>query len=92
MSYELRYHSAVMKDDVPALDTSLRTRVRSAIEQKLATKPDLFGIPLRRSLKGLRKLRVGDYRIIFRIEKKHVLVFAIQHRSVVYTNVEHRIH
>ena len=55
------------------------------------TEPDVFGIPLRRSLKGHRKLRVGDYRIVFRIEKKTVLILAILHRSVVYQRTSRRV-
>jgi len=43
--------------------------------------PELYGKPLRRSLKGYRKLRVGDYRVIFRIEKHFIKIFVIQHRS-----------
>jgi mRNA interferase RelE/StbE len=84
MSYDVRYHPIAVRDDIPALDAAWRTRVKDVIERKLATAPDIFGIPLRRSLKGHRKLRVGDYRVVFRIERKTVLILAILHRSVVY--------
>ncbi len=39
--------------------------------------PVRFGIPLRRTLKRLMKLRVGDYRIIYSILKKTVVVSII---------------
>ena len=90
MSYEIRYHPFVVRDDIPALDSAWRGRIRSAIEQKLTAHPDLFGIPLRRSLKGHRKLRVGDYRIVFRIQQRHVIILAILDRSVIYQRADAR--
>lgn len=84
MMYEVQYDDSVLRDDVPRLSATLKERVRSAIEEKLMTFPDRFGKPLRRSLKGYRKLRVGDYRIVFRIEGRTVKIFAIKHRSIVY--------
>lgn len=88
--YTLKYHTAVVKEDIPALDNAVRTRIKTAIEQKLMSHPDVFGIPLRRSLKGHRKLRVGDYRVVFRLEKKTIFILAILHRSVVYDFVAER--
>jgi len=61
------------------------------MENKLATKPMNYTRPLRRSLKGYRKLWVGEYRIVLRIEEKTVKIFVIQHRSTVYKNVPSRI-
>jgi mRNA interferase RelE/StbE len=57
-----------------------------AIEQKLTSSPIEFGKPLQYSLKGLRRLRVGDYRLIFQIElaKRIVLVVKIGHRREIY--------
>jgi mRNA interferase RelE/StbE len=43
-----------------------------------------FGKPLRYSLKGHRRLRVGDYRIVYRIENNNVLIVAIKHRKDIY--------
>ncbi|MEK7516801.1 MAG: type II toxin-antitoxin system RelE/ParE family toxin [Patescibacteria group bacterium] len=87
----VKYHPLVVRDDIPKIDVNNRLRIKTAIEQKLATRPDLFGIPLRRSLKGHRKIRVGDYRIVYRIESNVVFVFAIMHRSVVYERIRRRI-
>ena len=49
--------------------------------------PVRYGEPLRRSLRGYRKLRVGDYRIIYKIEEKNIIVFKIGHRREVYFHV-----
>lgn len=84
MSFSIYYHEAVAEDDIPALSAITRERVQKAIEEKLATNPEVFGKPLRRSLRGYRALRVGDYRIVFRITGKAIFILAIQHRSVIY--------
>lgn len=91
MNFKILYHPRVVKNDIPRLPKTIKERIRKAIEEKLITRPDLYGKPLRRSLKGYRKLRVGDYRVIFRIEEATVKIFIIQHRSVVYQKEEARI-
>ena len=91
MTFEIVYHHLVVSSDIPKLPPPWREQVRRAIEDKLTTRPEVFGKPLRRSLKGYRKLRVGDYRVIFRIEERIVKVLVIQHRSIAYTNVVKRI-
>ncbi|GIK60640.1 MAG: type II toxin-antitoxin system RelE/ParE family toxin [Ignavibacteriota bacterium] len=58
--------------------------LRVAIE-KLKSQPDL-GKQLTGPLKGLRSLRIGDYRIIYKKEKEVfvILVITIGHRKEVY--------
>lgn len=50
--------------------------------------PVLFGKPLRYSLKGYRRLRVGDYRVVFCIEadSHQIIVTAIKHRKDIYND------
>ncbi|OJI07857.1 addiction module antitoxin RelB [bacterium CG10_46_32] len=89
--YTVTYHYLVKRDDIPALPNEWKQKIRSAIEERLATHPDLYGKPLRRSLKGYRKLRVGDYRVLFSIKKKTIKILIIKHRSAVYIQAEKRI-
>lgn len=65
-------------------------RIKEAIEQKLTTRPEDFGVPLRRSIKGFRKLRVGSFRIVFKISDPVIYILTIQHRSVVYQTAKKR--
>lgn len=88
MIYEIRYLGIVVKKDIPKLPKNDKERVKKAIEEKLTTDPVRFGKPLRRSLKNYRKLRVGNYRIVFRIDGLIVKIFAILHRSIVYEVME----
>lgn len=78
---------ASVKDDLSDISKANRLRIRNAIEKKLTSNPVEFGKPLQYSLKGLRRLRVGDYRIVFKIEaeKNVVLIIKIGHRREVYS-------
>ena len=64
LNFEIFYHSKVVKEDIINLPLVWRNKIRLAIEEKLTTAPDFYGKPLRRSLKGYRKLRSVDYRIV----------------------------
>ena len=89
--YEILYSDEVVREDLPNILEPWKSEIRKAIESKLMTRPEVYSRPLRRSLKGYRKLKVGGYRIVLRIENKVVKVFVIQHRSVVYEIAPKRI-
>ena len=86
--YALEYLEAVVKEDIPCLPKTARLRIRRAMEERLQTAPVRFGRPLRYSLRGHRRLRVGDYRVVYAIDaKRHsVQVLAIKHRKDVYNH------
>ena len=89
--YEILYSDEVVNEDLPSILEPWKSEIRKTIEAKLMTRPEVYSRPLRRSLKGYRKMRVGDYRIVLRIEDNVVNVFVIQHRSVVYETAPKRI-
>jgi mRNA interferase RelE/StbE len=84
--YRIEYSADVVKDDLKRLSKPIAVRIRKAIEAKLMTDPYVFGKPLRHDLKGARRLRVGDYRIVYEIEEewKTVFILTIRHRRDVY--------
>ena len=86
----LKYHRLV-SDDISGLDSFWLEEIRISIENKLLSSPELFGKPLRQSLKGCRSLRVGDYRVVYRIERKIIRILAVSHRSQGYGGVNERI-
>lgn len=83
--YSVQYLDSV-KEDLRGLQKSVKEKIRKAIERKLMLNPIEFGKPLQYSLKGLRRLRVEDYRIIYQIDldSKTVLIVKIGHRKEVY--------
>ena len=84
------YHPAVKERDIPKLNADVRVRIRKAIENRLMVAPQEYGEPLRKTLKGYWKLRVGDYRVVFRIDNEDVLILGICHRKEVYPLMEKR--
>ena len=85
MTWKVTYKKSVQKD-LKNISKDIQYIIRRAIEEKLMIDPLKFGLPLRRSLKGLMKLRVGDYRIIYSIDSEVVTVHVIKigHRKDVY--------
>lgn len=84
--YQIEYLDTVVEEDIPALPKTIRERIKRAIESRLCMDPIGLGRPLRYSFKGHRRIRVGDYRIIYRIDtdNKMVTVVLIKHRKHVY--------
>lgn len=84
--YEVEYLVSVFEEDIPLLPKKAKNIIKKAIEERLMIDPIGFGKPLRYSLKGHRRLRVGDYRIVYRIhpDKKLIIIIAIKHRKNVY--------
>lgn len=84
--YTVQYLQTVVDQDIPALPSSAKSLIKKAIEERLTVDPIGLGKPLRYSLKGHRRLRVSDYRIVYRIEMKSrtVIIVAIKHRRDVY--------
>jgi len=89
--FDLRYHPDVKSIDIPLLDAKLRIRIKNAIERRLTTAPHLYGEPLRKTLHGYWKLRVGDYRVVFKIVVKEVWILGIIHRKKVYDAIKKRL-
>ncbi len=85
MTYRLTYKQSA-QDDIAKLPLTVRRTVRQAIEARIATDPIQYGKPLHFSLKGHRRIRVGDYRIIYRVdeETKSVYIVPIGHRKDIY--------
>ena len=90
MPFSVVFHPEV-KDDAVALPKAMRERIKNAIETRLITDPSRYGKPLRGTLAGYWKLRVGDWRVVYAIRNNEVVVFAIKHRSRVYEEVHDRV-
>ena len=85
-NYTIEYLDSVTETDIPKLPTTVKAMIKKAIEERLAIDPIGFGKPLRYTLRGYRRLRVGDYRVVYRIgDKNHIIVItAIKHRKNIY--------
>ncbi len=84
--FAIEYLESVVATDIPALPKTMRERIRNAIQMRLAVDPIGLGKPLRYSFIGHRRIRVGDYRIVYRIDLEHqkVIIVLIKHRKDFY--------
>ena len=81
---KIKYHPKVKNEDIPRLSSNIAVRIENAIRNRLMVNPIKYGFYLRGSLTGYRKLRVGDWRIIYRIVDKEIRIIAIGNRKDVY--------
>lgn len=76
------------KRNIEKLDSSIKKIIKKAIES-LALNP-AKGKPLTYDLAGLYSLRTSDYRIIYRIREKQliIIVIAVGHRKEIYKKLK----
>jgi mRNA interferase RelE/StbE len=92
MSWRLVYHPDVAYVDIPTMPADIRKRIARAIESRLASEPERYGKPLRGTLRGYWKLRVGEYRVVYELIGDEVRILAIRHRREVYLKSSRRAH
>ncbi len=83
MPYSLKIKKSAFKE-LQSLDKKERIRIVSAIDQ-LTENPHI-GKVLKGELTGLRRIRSGNYRVIYEIKEREVLILVLRiaHRKQVY--------
>jgi len=86
VTYKIFYDLGSKNKDYERIPVAIRAIIKKVIEKKLTVDPVNFGKPLRYSLKGYRRLRVGEYRVIYKIDEDRVIVIIvdIDHRKDIY--------
>ena len=86
MNYKIRFEKIVINKHLPKLSLSVKSRIKKAIDLKLAIDPITYGKPLQYNLYGQRPLKVGDYGVIYTVDSnKHIItIHAIGHRKKTY--------
>jgi len=74
------------KIDFSKLDRSVRQRILEKLDWFLDNFDELPPLILHRELGDFYKLRVGDWRLIYKInwEKRTLLIYAVDHRGRIY--------
>jgi len=85
------YHPLVVRHDIPGLDRRVAKSLKSIIERKLGTGPEIYGLPLRGTLGGYWKLRWGDWRVVYLIATSEVRIVLIANRKEVYRLAQRRL-
>lgn len=78
MAYNIIYKKSVYRD-LKKFSKTEAGRVLDRIEEELSKKADKYPV-LKGKFAGLRKYRVGDYRIIYAILGDDVIILRIGHR------------
>ncbi len=89
MTFNILYHHKI-KEDLAHTDASTRRKIIQTIQERLSVNPEKYGKPLRKPMKRYWKLRIGKYRIVYKIARNEVMVLAILPRNKVYKIVKER--
>jgi len=84
MAYILILTENVIKNDIPAIPAANYDQIMRAIHERLSVNPLAFGKQLRHGLSYYRSLRVGDWRIAYRVEGNNVIIAHIELRRDAY--------
>jgi mRNA interferase RelE/StbE len=76
MNYRIEYLEEVF-DQLAKIFKNMRQTIVRAINERLSTDPYRFK-PLVCNFKGFFRMRVGDYRVIYRIEEEKVTVLVVK--------------
>lgn len=87
MTWRIEYDSSAARE-LRALDAHTAKRILSFLRDRIVSEADprRIGGPLKGKFKGLWKYRIGDYRVIVRIEDdaKRIVVARIGNRREIY--------
>ena len=82
MAYNVVYKKSVHRD-LKTLSKAEAGRILDQIEEELSQKPESNPV-LKGRFAGIRKFRIGDYRVIYVLLGDDILILRIGHRSTVY--------
>jgi mRNA interferase RelE/StbE len=82
LSFKIAFKKSVARD-LKRIDKAEAAKILNKIEEELPDKAESFPV-LSGKFSGLRKFRVGDYRIIYSIIGHTALILRISHRKEAY--------
>ncbi|MBU4251593.1 MAG: type II toxin-antitoxin system RelE/ParE family toxin [Candidatus Omnitrophica bacterium] len=75
--YKVAYLDSV-EEDLKKLDKSTVRKILSRIETYLACDPKELGKPLKGEFSGYWRYRWGDYRVIYKISEREILILVLR--------------
>ncbi len=82
MSFKIAFKKSVARD-LKRIDKKQAARILDKIEEELPDKAESFPV-LSGKFSGLRKFRVGGYRVIYSIIGDTALILRVSHRTEAY--------
>ncbi|MBI5872564.1 MAG: type II toxin-antitoxin system RelE/ParE family toxin [Candidatus Omnitrophica bacterium] len=93
--WTVKIHKLVLSEDFKLISPENQRFILQHIRKKLTIDPLLYGKPLIGELKGYWRLRVGDFRVIYKINRKNIEVLVvkvgIRRNEEVYRSFFHRM-
>lgn len=76
--WKIKIHKLVLSEDFKSIGFPDQKTILKDIRKKLSLDPKSYGEPLRGKLKGYWRLRVTDYRVIYKIREEIIEVLVIK--------------
>ncbi len=85
MAYDVIWHEGSV-EDLKKLDSKTAKKIINKVKNYLTQDPIKLGTHLKGSLKGFRRYRIGEYRIIYAIDhaEKKMIILNVNHRKKIY--------
>jgi len=85
LAYKAIWHEETLKD-LKKLDRTTAKKIVAKVKNYLIQDPVKLGLPLKGTLKGLYRYRIGDYQIIYVIDQaeKKIVILNVNHRKKIY--------
>jgi len=82
LAFNIKYKKSIERD-LGRLDKKEARRILDKIENDLSGRAESYPV-LKGGFAGLRKMRVGDYKVIFTIMDNDIIILRIGHRREIY--------
>ena len=76
--WQVKIHPLVIKDDFKGIPPNEQKIIIRTLHKKLSLDPQAYGEPLRGEFLNYWRLRIGDYRAVYRIDKDKIIVLVIK--------------
>jgi mRNA interferase RelE/StbE len=94
--WKVDYHSLVIEIDLKEIHRHDQKHILDTSDERLGKDPYAYGEPLKGDYKGYWRMRVGIYRVIYKIIKDDVVVVVIKigrrKDDLVYQELAARLH
>ena len=76
--WHVKIHRLVIAEDFKKIPSSDQKHILQVIHKKLSIDPHTYGKPLSAEFAGYFRLRIEDYRAVYRILKEEIVVLVIK--------------
>lgn len=76
--WRIKIHPLVIKEDFKEIPVQQQTTLLNTIQKKLSFDPRAYGRSLKGEFSGYWRLRIGDYRVVYKIVDEEIIVSVIK--------------